>query len=209
MKKIFCIIIFVVFIFCLSFTDSIVYYKLIKIVHPVLDYDNPKPLIVEFEYQWGGRPVYSTTLTITPLNYKITYKWGDSESTIDDKRSNITYYDAYENPIKEGFILFRKTIRYSGEDFFEEIQIWGYNECFVNYLEPTGTDMYYTEDKKYLVTVWIPYFEGASEEELEELDITLWYYDLNTFPSPTVIKPIKEITAKRSDFHKFDLIKLE
>ncbi len=179
--------------------DYIVYYKLIRIKHPVLKYENPEPLIVEFEYQWNGRDTIHEKLIYFPLIYARLSRWGDNPPEY-GKDSKITYYDAYALPDGKGFVLLKKTVGYEFETGFEEIILWDISQDNYYYLEPHGNEIYFTKDKKYLVTVSSP-----SPYE-PPYTYTLHYYSLTPSISE---KPVKIIEVKEGEFPKNSLTKPE
>jgi len=204
MKKIIIGILIFIFITSESSADYIVYYKLKNISHPVLDFNDPKPLIIDFEYQWNGRDIGNEKIICTPMVYKrINIQQG--KEIIDYKRSTIIYYDAYKRPDGKGFIIFRKHTEYEGTEEFEEIQIWDLSHQNYVFLEPHGTKMYFSSDNKFLVTILFPYTEGDSESSIV---LTMYYYDLSNLPF-LHNKPTKEVKIKMPELQKFSLIKLK
>ncbi|MFA5778532.1 MAG: hypothetical protein WC947_00140 [Elusimicrobiota bacterium] len=195
MKKVLFII--AVFIFIVNYVnaDTITGCKINSIQHPGLDYSFNKPLIIDYQIEWNKQEIDRRKIVCNPMLYKKIYI-RNNEEKMEYKESNIIYYDVYKRPDNKGFILFKKETMYDCNSQFQEIFVYDLLKDKSIRLEPHGYDMYFSEDKKYLITTLYNNNEG------EKIDnITLFYYDL----SDAIKKPAKQTEMKYEEFLKLNL----
>ncbi len=182
-----------------AYSDSIVSWQVNQITHPVINLKIPKPLIIDYEFTWHTGDVEKYRITCAPMVYKHSYN--NNLETIDYQRSFMTYCDAFETPNKKGFIIYKKMTRYEAASPLLEIQVRDVFRWDSYFIEPHGTHFYFLNDPNMLILADIPYVPAG--DRLEEVDVTLYYYDL----SKRSKTPTKKVTIKMLEMQKYGLIK--
>lgn len=192
-----CIIVIFMPTFLLAYGED---YKLIKITHPELSYENPKPLIIEYECMSVDYNIQKAKIVCEPMIFKDIYFSEDNE-TIDYRFSYIRYYDAAEKPDKKGFIIYQKRTWYEFNGPIEEIRMYDYSNGYnLVYFEPQGFDLYFSKDGKYLIA---SDYQQLGEGE-PPINVDLYYYDMMGKKE----KHFKKVRIKYEDLKKFNLIPL-
>lgn len=179
-----------------AFADRITAWKVNSIDHPVVSYENPRPLIIDYQFEWNGQDIERHKLIYQPLIKKYLNIGPGNTESIEIKNSFRTFYDAIERPDGKGFILYSKTTRYEGVSRFEALELWDLSNWEARIkLEAQGTNLYFTPDKQFLVVADIPYSEG---DPADKVDVRLLYFKF----SDKTGKPAQTASVKMSEMAK-------